>query len=240
MATFSEQYLLYLIKQYYEKPKAKAETKMLLESWEEISDFVQSFGATFDIDNATGETLDLIGRIVGLSRQVNNTTPISLFGFSLNSNANGFWSVTNTNRQSAPFFRLGQAIYTPLQLQDFEYRKFLKIKISKNTCSPYLVSDDKISLQQVVFNAFDGRAYVTDNKDQSLTLYVSPTVDPDELRLIINLDILPRPITFNYRVIIQAEPSSTFGFSLNANALGFGSISNPARIGGNFARIYSV
>lgn len=240
MATLSEQYLLYLIKQYYEKPKAKAETKMLLESWEEISDFIQNFGTTFDIDNATGEILDLIGRIVGLDRQVNSVVPVEYFGFSLNPNAKGFWSVSNPNRDSAPFFRLGQAVYTPYQLQDPEYRKFLKIKIAKNTCSPYLASDEKISLQQVVFDAFDGRAYVTDNKDQTLTLYVSPVVDVTQLRLIINLDILPRPITFSYRIVVQAEPDQTFGFSKNVNAKGFASISDPSRVGGYFARIFNV
>ena len=240
MATFSEQYLLYLIKQYWEKPKAKAETKMLLESWEEISDFIQNFGATFDIDNASGKILDLIGRIIGLDRQVNSVVPAEYFGFSLNPNAKGFWSVSNPNRDSAPFFRLGQAVYTPYKLQDPEYRKFLKIKIAKNTCSPYLASDEKISLQQVVFDAFDGRAYVTDNKDQTLTLYVSPVVDETQLRLIINLDILPRPITFSYRIVIQAEPDQTFGFSKNVNAKGFASISDPARVGGYFARIFNV
>lgn len=237
MATFSEQYLLYLIKQYYEKPKAKAETKMLLESWEEISDFVQSFGTTFDIDNAEGKILDLIGRIVGLSRQVNNVVPIQYFGFSINPNAKGFADKFDPLRISAPFFdKFESQLYTPYQLNDVEYRKFLKIKIAKNTCSPYLVSDDKISLQQVVFDAFDGRAYVTDNKDQSLTLYVSPIVDETTIRLIINLDILPRPITFNYRFIIQAEPSRTFGFSINPNAKGFADKFDLTRQGGVLAR----
>lgn len=239
MSTFTNEYLFYLIKQYYEKPKAKAEMQMLIESWETINDFIAEFGTNFDIDNATGDVLDLIGRIVGLPRQVNDVVPLTFFGFSNNPNAKGFWSVTNTNRDSATFYRVNQDVFTPYQLQDPEYRKFLKIKIAKNTCSPYLVSDDRTSLQQVVFDAFDGRAYVVDNKDQTLTLYVSPTVDSAELRLILNLDILPRPITFGYRIIIQAEPSQTFGFSNNVNSKGFGSISDPSRVGGYFARIYN-
>lgn len=236
MSEFTRQYLLYLIKQYYEKPKAKAEIKMLLDSWGDIADFILNFGMNFDIDNAEGEVLDLIGRIVGLNRQVNNIIPIQYFGFSSNVNAKGFWSVSNQNRDSATFFRVNRATFTPYQLNDAEYRKFLKIKIAKNTCSPYLASDDKISLQQVVFNAFDGRAYVGDNKDQSLTIYVSPTIDETTIRLIVNLDILPRPITFNYRFIIQAEPSQTFGFSINPNAKGFADKFDPTREGGTLAR----
>lgn len=234
------QYILFLIKQYYEKPKANAEIRNLLYDWQSIGDFVRDFGENFDIDNAEGSVLDLIGRIVGLQRQVNDVVPITYFGFDNNPNSAGFWSITTPTAESATFYRAGQQEYTPYQLQDPEYRNFLKIKIAKNTCSPYLVSDEKTSLQQVVFDAFDGRAYVVDNKDQTLSLYVSPAVSDDELRLILNLDILPRPITFSYRVIIQAEPGETFGFSNNPNSKGFASISDPAREGGMFARIYNA
>lgn len=239
MSDFLNQYILYLIKQYYEKPKANAEMQMLIGAWETYADFIANFGYNFDIDNATGEVLDLIGRIVDLPRQVNEVTPVSFFGFDNNANSAGFWSITNQSRSSATFYRIGQSSYTAYQLQDPEYRKFLKIKIAKNNCSPYLVSDEKTSLQQVVFDAFDGRAYVTDNKDHTLTLYVSPDVSDTELRLLLNLDILPRPITFSYRIIIQAEPGETFGFSSNPNSLGFASISDPSRVGGKFARIYN-
>lgn len=232
-------YILFLIKQYYEKPKANAEVRNLLVDWQEIGDFIRDFGENFDIDNAKGSVLDLIGRIVGLPRQVNSIVPVVYFGFDSNSNAKGFSSISNPARESAPFFSVGQETYTPYQLQDPEYRKFLKIKIAKNNCSPYLVSDEKTSLQQVVFDAFDGRAYVVDNKDMTLTLYVSPTVSNDDLDLILKLDILPRPITFSYRIVILAEPGETFGFSKNPNSKGFASISDPLRDGGLFARIYN-
>lgn len=232
----TNEYILYLIKQYYEKPKANAEVRNLLVDWQSIADFVSDFGENFDIDNASGTVLDLIGRIVGLPRQVDNIVPIVFFGFSANAASKGFADKFDSLRESAPFFDKFGAAYTPYQLQDPEYRKFLKIKIAKNTCSPYLVSDLKTSLQQVVFDAFEGRAYVVDNKDQTLTLYVSPSVSEDELNLILSLDILPRPITFSYRVIIQAEPGITFGFENNPSAKGFADKFDPLREGGIFAR----
>ena len=233
----TNEYILYLIKQYYEKPKANAEIRNLLVDWQNQADFIENFGDNFDIDNARGSVLDLIGRIAGLNRQVNNLVQISFFGFSNNPNAKSFTSFSGLIRESATFFRLGQPTYTAYQLQDGEYRKFLKIKIAKNTCSPYLVSDKKISLQQVVFDAFDGLAYVVDNKNQTLTIYVSPEVSAEEAALILQLDILPRPITFGYNIIIQAAFGATFGFSNNPGALGFSSISDPARVGGIFARV---
>jgi phage terminase large subunit len=92
-------------------------------------------------------------------------------------------------------------------------------------------------LQQVVFDAFDGLAYVVDNKNQTLTIYVSPEVSAEEAALILQLDILPRPITFSYNIIIQAAFGVTFGFANNPMALGFSSISDPSRTGGIFARV---
>ena len=232
----TNEYVLYLIKQYFEKPKANAEIRHLLVDWQGQADFTKEFGRNFDIDNATGSVLDLIGRIVGLNRQVNEITPIAFFGFSTNSNARSFTSFSSPVRQSATFYRIGQPAFSPYQLQDSEYRRFLKIKTAKNICSPYLVSDEKVSLQQVVFDAFGGLAYVVDRKDQTLSLYISPEISDEEATLILKLDILPRPITFRYN-IFRGVLGGTFGFSNNPGALGFSSISNPSRIGGTFARI---
>ena len=232
----TNEYILYLIKQYYEKPKANAEVRNLLVDWQNQADFIENFGFNFDIDNATETVLDLIGRIVGLSRQVDSVTPIVFFGFANNTSAKGFASKFNTSFGSAPLSSKFTPNYTAYQLQDPEYRKFLKIKIAKNTCSPFLASDAKISLQQVVFDAFDGEAYVVDNKDQTLSLYISPNVSVEDVRLITNLGILPKPITFNYKEIIQATPGATFGFKNNANAKGFASKFDTAYIGGILAR----
>ena len=232
----TNEYILYLIKQYFEKPKANADIRNGLVDWQNQADFIENFGENFDIDNATGTVLDLIGRIVGLDRQVNDVTPVVFFGFSNNSNARSFSSFSLPVRASAPFFRVGQPTFTAYQLQSNEYRRFLKIKIAKNICSPYLVSDQKISLQQVVFDAFSGLAYVTDRKDQTLSLYISPEISDEEAALILKLDILPRPITFSYN-IFRGVLGGSFGFSNNPSALGFSSISNPSRVGGTFARI---
>lgn len=238
MSDFINQYLLYLIKQYYEKPKANAEAKLLISTWGTYADFIANFGSNFDIDNAKGEVLDLIGRIVGLPRQVNEVTPKLFFGFVEADNTSGFWDPLNPAVPKVPFRDDRDPIYTTYQLNDYEYRKFLKIKIAKNNCSPYLSSDEKTSLQQVVFDAFEGNAYVADNKDQTLTIYISPSYSDDEIRLILQLDILPRPITFSYNVLIKAVPGQTFGFSENPNFLGFGDPSNPNVIGGILSDIY--
>ena len=237
MAQFTDEYILYLIKQYYEKPKAKAHAELLINKWSDIAEFMRLFMYNLDIDNATGETLDIIGRIVNLSRNINAVIPISYFGFSNNTNAKGFADRFNLFRESAPLFDRFGPTYSTLQLNDTEYRKFLKIKIAKNNCIPFLASDaDKTSFQQVVFDAFDGGAYVVDNKDQTISLIVSPSVSEDAIRLVINADILPRPVTFSYKEVVQAEPDNSFGFSNNPNSKGFSDRFDSSRVSGTFAR----
>lgn len=223
------EYILFLIKQYYEKPNANAEVRNLLVDWQNQADFIREFGHNFDIDNAQDKVLDLIGRIVGLSRQVNDIVPVKYFGFEGDPNARGFGV--------GPFFSINAPIRTPYQLDDAEYRKFLKVKIAKNICSPYLVSSEKISLQQVVFDAFEGEAYVVDNKDQTLTLYVNESVETDEIDLILKMGILPRPITFRYSAVVRVSPDAAFGFAGGLNVEGFSSVYAPTT-GGQFSSIY--
>ncbi|AUR84252.1 coil containing protein [Vibrio phage 1.052.A._10N.286.46.C3] len=236
MTDIIDRYTLYLIKQYWEKPKARAEIEAMMQGWQDSGDFIRQFGEIFDIDNAEDEVLDLIGRIVDLNRRVPEVVLKSYFGFSINPNAKGFADRFDPTREGAPFLDKFSPPYTDYDLSNEEYRKFLKVKIAKNNCSPYLASDEKPSLQQVVFDAFDGGAYVIDNKDQSLTLFVSPDVDEQQIRIVLALDLLPRPITFNYKIIISASPLNTFGFSNNPNAKGFADKFDPSRDGGTMAR----
>lgn len=62
-------YTLMLIKQYWEKPKAKSEIQAMLRHWQIIADFIRN-PDNFDLDQVTGYRLDVIGRIIGLARSV--------------------------------------------------------------------------------------------------------------------------------------------------------------------------
>lgn len=225
-----------LIKQYWEKPKAKAEIELYARLWDVDRAFLASLDGAFDLDNAVGKQLDVLGRIVGISRSVPSITPKIYFGFSLNPSAKGFADKFNNQRISAPFFDKFSIPFTDFQLGDNDYRLFIRVKAALNRASAYLSSDDYISIQDVILAAFEGRAFVIDNQDMSLTLYVTPAVSAERLRLIRTLNLLPKPQGVRYKVIIQAEPGSTFGFSNNAEALGFADKFDSSRRGGFLAR----
>lgn len=225
-----------LIKQYWEKPKAKAEIELQASTWETARAFLEALDPAFDLDNAIGAQLDVLGRIVGISRSVPDVIPKIYFGFSINPANEGFASKFDPQRIGGPFYSKFSSAFTDLQLGDSDYRLFIRVKAALNRASGYVSTDQYPDIQDVVLAAFEGRAYVVDNLDMTLTLYVSPVVSLDRLRLIQALNLLPKPQGVRYKVIIQAEPGLTFGFANNPLSRGFASKFDPLREGGFFAR----
>lgn len=226
-------YTLMLIKQYWEKKKARSEIQAMLRHWQIIADFIRN-PDNFDLDRVTGYRLDVIGRIVGLPRSVPAVIARVFFGFDGHLDTAGFDSKSNAAYVGAPFYSKFSPAYGDYQLADNEYRRFLRVKIARNAAGSTIASDDRVSLQDVIQTAFNGEAYVTDRKDMTLALNVSPRVSVEELRLIVKLGLLPKPAGVRYDYFYQVTPGLTFGFSRNPSARGFASKFNTAYQGGFF------
>jgi len=219
---FIDEYIKLIIKQYYNKPKARAEVEFKIAEYEKLYNVIDSFPDEFDVDTAWGDRLDKIGKIVGVGRSVSEVVDKIGFGFEENSNARGFADKFNILDSSAPFVEKFTPEYTDLQLDDPTFRLIIKAKIAVNNTSAYMVSDNRISIQDVISSAFQNRAWVVDNYNMSLDLYISPAYEGQYLRLIKRLKLLPKPQAVRYNQIVSAEPTQTFGFQDNKNALGFG------------------
>lgn len=222
MSTFVEEYTKLLIKQYYAKPNARAEIEFKVGEYKKLYDIINTFPDEFDVDTAYGDRLDKIGKIVGVGRSVKSVVEKIGFGFEENSNARGFADKFDSLDTSAPFVEKFTPEYTDLQMDDPTYRLIIKAKIAVNNVSAYMVSDDRISVQDVIQTAFENRAWVVDNYDMSLDLYVSPIFEGQRLRLISELNLLPKPQGVRYNQIVSAERTQTFGFDDNDYSLGFG------------------
>jgi hypothetical protein len=98
-----------------------------------------------------------------------------------------------------------------------------------------MVYDDKISIQDVINTAFGGKAYVIDNKDMSMNLYLDYSIGLNTFDYLQKLDLLPKPQGVRYRNIVQFFADETFGFSDNPASLGFGDRFDSSVIGGKFA-----
>lgn len=81
--------------------------------------------------------------------------------------------------------------------------------------------DDNLSIQDAIGFMFGDDAYITDNQDMTMTLYVNENYPTRLLTYINALDLIPRPqaVSIKYVIIISDE---TFGFDDNINMFGFG------------------
>lgn len=195
MSVFTDNYKELIILQYYSKTKAQGEIKLWSDEFENVYDFLNEFFTQFDLDQATGDRLDKIGKIVGISRIVEGGVAKKFFGYIGAANVLGY--------DEGRYFVEGDDLYTDSELTDGQYRLFIKAKISKNNASAVLVDDERDGLQSAIQLLFDGEAYVIDNQDMSLNLYVNDDLPTDDLILIIQADLLPKPQAVRYRWIVQ-------------------------------------
>lgn len=215
-----DEYENLLIVQYSDKPKASAMISAIVSRFKNISDVIEEFESAFDLDSAIGSQLDIIGKIVGISRNVEGVIPKIFFGFDGNVNARGFGL--------APFYTTDQAQYTDTQLSDSDYRFFIRIKIAKNHVKATMSDDNGSNLNAVILSMFEGYAYMVDNKDMTVTIYIENSPKSYLLPYAISLDLIPLPQAVEVKYI-SIVARKTFGFSNNPNAFGFSS--------GSFARI---
>lgn len=209
-----------LIIQYADKPRASATVALIVNQYKKAFDLLESFEGAFDLDSAVGAQLDIIGKIVGISRNIEDVIPKIFFGFDGNVNARGFGL--------APFYTTDQAQYTDTQLSDSDYRFFIRIKIAKNHVKATMSDDNGSNLNAVILSMFEGYAYMVDNKDMTVTIYIENSPKSYLLPYAITLDLIPLPqaVDIKYISITAREP---FGFSNNPNSFGFGN--------GSFTRI---
>ena len=201
--SFESEYVNLLIKQYWEKPKAAAEIAMKAGMWRRTFEWIDSFSDEFDLNNATGDRLDIIGRIVGIGRNIPYSIPKIAFGFDENPNSRGFDDLFSPLDDRAPFQDLFESESTELVLDDNAYRQFIRAKIAKNTFGPYLSGNDFLSIQDAVINIFGGLAYVTDNYDMTLTLHVSAVFNSTTLDAILKMSLIPKPQGVRYITVIE-------------------------------------
>lgn len=220
--TLTEFYEQLMIIQYYEKPKARAEIGLKAGYHQDLKKFIDDLQLSFDLENASGDRLDKIGKLVGQSRIVPLVVQKRLFGFDINQNALGFSSKFDNSRIGAPFSSKFTPIYTDYELDDFNYTLLIKARIANNVAHAVMVGDSTtISLQDVISKVFGDGTVLVDNKDMTLNLLVPSSFDPERLRLIKNAGLLPSPQGVGYKYFIQGDVFNTFGFESNPNSKSF-------------------
>jgi len=215
---FIDYYKKLLIFQYQDQPNAVAEITARLSSIEKTFSWLNSFSDEFDLDQAYGHRLDIIGRIVGVNRIVDNIIPKEYFGWD-----DGIAPNPQTFGAGKLFDLIKDTGYSPTELDDSQFRFFIRAKIAKNVTSAFLTSDERVTLQETILYLFESKAYVVDNFDMSLTIYIDESFDMNKITLLTNQNLIPKPQGVQYKdFVVTYAAEGTFGFSENPNAESFG------------------
>lgn len=177
------------------------------------------------IDTAEGVNLDILGSIVGQSREFIDAEIFDYFGFADNPQAQSFGSVVDASLGGR--FKFVDEVTTGIrQLTDDEYRLFIKARISRNRTSS--TPEDIIAQIRYIFNSplvlfVDG--------DTKYEISIGRKLGLNEKSILLNTDIVPKTAGVQATYVTEFDSNNFFGFQGLPNSLGLGSVSNPSQGG---------
>ena len=195
----------------YKLPKAIAEIDMKSQFWIDFMEDCLKFIDMWNIDTAEKYSLDVLGRIFGVSRTSVSMTEKEYLTYYEKTGGLG-WG-------RGRWYVEGEAFRETILLTDQEFRFLIKARIWKLYQNPSLgyLTD---ALQALTGND----AYIVDNGDMTMKVYYGSTVALDSFIefAVQNLDILPRPVGIGYTY--EQSGSKFFGFNGEEfdNNYGFG------------------
>lgn len=194
--------------QYRNKPKAIAWYKITYQLATELADAAQAVRIMYDIDRATGDRLDIIGRIVVVPRDYIGYVALNPGMFAAASNNPGEFG-----DDTAMFSAL--SIDQDLQMSDDLYRLVIKSKIVKNN-SAATIEDILFNMNFLLPTANVLR--VTDNEDMSFSVEFYGNITELERWALLNASLVPKPqgVRFNgfldgYNYVQAGDDTLQFG-----------------------------
>ena len=196
-----------LIYQYIKKPKAKATIDAIMGEYDKLADNSIDLLNQWDIDQARGFSLDIIGRRVGVSRTLPSVVSKGYFGY-LNSIQGEPWG-------EGVWYRKGESLGDALVLNDSDYRFLIKAKIYKNFQNGTIEY-----ITKALKNIINSAALIQDNLDMTATIFIPiASLNVIQRYMIEQMDILPRPMGVMYTYINAS--GKEFGFDGFYNSYGF-------------------
>lgn len=216
-----DEYQGLLIIQYKTKTKANATIKLLVN--QSLCDGLPlDLMRAFDLDTASGDQLDILGRIVGVPRQVYGLDLIHTFfeltDYEEETSTVGFGRYNDNPYSTDLFLRYNNdATYS---MSDFEMREVIRMKIIQNNTWSTLKD-----LMESLYAAFGTEIRLTDNKNMSIE-YDSSLAFKNVVLVCEFLGILPRPMGVTTTVEISSYSSSSCSSSSSCRSSSSSSSSN--------------
>lgn len=202
-------YLALVTPSHRDKPKFAALIHALVGPVVAQQDFLAHLPADFDLDEAVGVQLDVVGQWIGRTRYV--ATPITGVWFSWDDDLRG-WEAGVWYR---PQYDTPSGI---TRLDDDSYRTLLRAKIAANNWDGTLPGA-KAALE-IIFPTGETKIFVVDNQDMSVTFGVSGKI-PDALFIALLSDgyipLKPEGVRADY--LITTVDGPMFGWDVENDYL---------------------
>lgn len=171
----------------YKLPKAIAEIDMKSQFWVDFMEDCLKFIDMWNVDTAEKYSLDVLGRIFGVSRSSVSLTEKEYLTYYEKTGGLG-WG-------RGRWYRSGEALRETILLTDQEFRFLIKARIWKLYQNPSL---DYLTDALQALTGDD--AYIVDNGNMTMKVYYGNTIALDSFIkfAVENLDILPRPVGVMY------------------------------------------
>lgn len=169
IANIENYYADLLIIQYRNKPNARATIKLGVDLY--LADgLIFDFNNVLDIDTAEGAQLDLIGKILGVSRNIDGFTfNVDFFSFQKAAPCYGY---SDKNELSQGYWkRYKNSVGSSYSLYDDDYRVLLKFKALYNVRYGSWACMDLL-----YYRAFGNEITLVNNKDTTISYQVSPNI----------------------------------------------------------------
>lgn len=197
-----------VIKQYQNSPKFLAFLTALLAMNDTCEALLQSMYALPDINAMSGVNLDVIGRIVGITRNVPNAITLQYFGFDGETDQTVFGELGQSGI-GARLYDAGDPIEESTLMGDVEFRLILQAKITKN--SAHATGEDIENVLAYIFGT--NIVNVDDLGGMVIGLAIGRQLTQVEQSILTNLDLLPRPACVLIGSVTTFTAGDYFGFS---------------------------
>lgn len=202
-----ENYTDTILSQYATSPTITALINFFNQNIDPSADIDAFYDIIWNVETAVGVGLDIWGKIVNVSRELQIATTPAYFGFD-----EAYTSATaSTGAQpfdQAPMYN-GPLATSTFTLADDAYRKLIMVKALANITD--CTSQSLNKLLRYLF-AGEGRCYVVDTGGMQVRYVFEFALSDVELAIMLNSGAVPRSAGVLVSVM-QVDPSTTFGFA---------------------------
>ncbi|WP_315809505.1 DUF2612 domain-containing protein [Pseudomonas sp. C9-3] len=209
MADISD-YVGLITTEHSDKPKYMAMVEAVVQPMIDALNASQGLPVDFDLDQAVGAQLDVVGLWVGISRNVN--APLSGVYFSLDVVGLGF----DQGAWKGPF----DPDTGIISLDDETYRTLIRAKIGANRWDGTLGQSKEIL--DLIFSG-DTHVFIEDRQDMSIVLGISGEIPSAVFLAMLTggyIPIKPEGVRMSVYVVTSVSGAPIFGFDMNNEYVG--------------------